>query len=895
MRRGIIRAISSAILAIAATLAPAASSPAQAADYTFVGSGWGHGLGMSQWGAKGGADAGASYSSILGRYYSGTAVQSKAMPAEIRIGLVQGASSISIGGSGRFDFVMDGRAFATGSAGQTWSVTPGSDGSFAVRSPSGQTTRVGNASKWVAVRFQPYGTVLTTSGGRYKHGWLELNVQSTSSGYRLISILHPPFEAYLYGLGEVPSSWPVEALKAQATAARTYALEKMLRVGVRSSCNCHLYDDTRDQAYIGYDKETASGGSRWRSAVDSTAGKVVTYDGRPIQAYYSSSSGGHTEHNENVWGGSALPYLRGVSDPWDRAVSPYIDWRVTYTKSELETKLNSSASTAVGSLSSIELLDPKGVSGRIGRVIDSSRGGVRITGSSGVKRVSGDTVRSVLGLRSTLFRIEGATTPPPPAPSAAAVHPDGALLKGSGSMVWVLRDGSRVPIPSGAVYESSFRWDEISHISDGSVARYAEGKRLFRDGSLLRTSDGRLWIVSNGARRELSSAVATSLGYSSAPVVAASASEAALHPVGSPVSSSEDHPDGTVLKGTGAMVWVIEQGYRRPFPTFSIFSSHFDSSRIVHTSDSRVSAFTEGAPMLFREGTLMGTPDGKVWAVSDGHRRWIPGPGVFSALGYQSSNVRSASDAEAALHPVGTPVTATGHPDGSLIKGTGSMVWVMQDGSRIPIPSGSVYESNYRWSEIAHISDSAVARYAEGRKLFSEGTLLRWSDGRVWVVSNGQRLPLSSAAFSALGYSGKPLVNASASELALHPVGEALTDGMQHPDGSLLKGSAAMVWYVEQGRRRAIPSWEILLSRFRPERIITTSDSRINSYPEGSPLGFRDGTLIGTSDGRVWAVSDGHRRWIPGPTVFSELGYSSSNVKAATAAEAALHPPGTPL
>src|SRR5207249_3565900 len=123
---------------------------------------------------------------------------------------------------------------------------------------------------------------------------------------------------YLLGLSEVPSSWPTAALEAQAVAARTYALEKVERLGQhRSFCDCGLYSSTADQVYGGWDKEAAADGARWAAAVARTRHQIVAYHGVPIQAYYSSSSGGHTESNDAVWGGAPLPYLRGVCDPGD--------------------------------------------------------------------------------------------------------------------------------------------------------------------------------------------------------------------------------------------------------------------------------------------------------------------------------------------------------------------------------------------------------------------------------------------------------------------------------------------------------------------------------------------------------------------------------------------------
>lgn len=381
--------------------------------FTFSGDGWGHGLGLSQYGAKGAAEAGKTYSQILSHYYRSTTVSAKTMPGGIRIGLVQGAKSISFIGDGSFHFDLEGTVVGRAKAGETWRMEISSTGRYRLVPPAaiGSPRTFGSKADWVGIRYESFGTLLKTGGIRYRYGWDELNITGSSGAYRLRSILHlSPFERYLNGIAEMPSSWHIEALKAQAVAARTYVFEKMKRLGVRSDCNCHIYDDTRDQVYSGYEKEIAAGGDRWRSATSSTAGKVVLYNKLPIQALYHSADGGHTEHNENVWTGSPYAYLRGVSDSWDPGESPYQNWKVTFTQSQIDAKLSARPTTDVGTVTSISIVAPVGVSGRVTPVFDATHGGARITGSEGTKRVSGELLRSALGLRSTKFTVRTTVT-----------------------------------------------------------------------------------------------------------------------------------------------------------------------------------------------------------------------------------------------------------------------------------------------------------------------------------------------------------------------------------------------------------------------------------------------------------------------------------------------------
>ena len=129
-------------------------------------------------------------------------------------------------------------------------------------------------------------------------------------------------EDYVRGVvsAESPSAWPAETLKAQAVAARTYAITS--RAGSISD-GFDQYADTRSQMYKGVAAEMAS----TNAAVSATAGQVVTYAGQPVTTYFFSTSGGHTESVENSFVGSApKPWLKGVDDPYDD-LSPRHRWK----------------------------------------------------------------------------------------------------------------------------------------------------------------------------------------------------------------------------------------------------------------------------------------------------------------------------------------------------------------------------------------------------------------------------------------------------------------------------------------------------------------------------------------------------------------------------------------
>ena len=151
------------------------------------------------------------------------------------------------------------------------------------------------------------------------------SIRLTRSGNGVAVVNHLPLDDYLRGISEVPTSWPLEAQKAQAIAARTYALHEVGRTGVNASykaVGADICATDSCQVYTGLTKERRPGSEAWIAAVEQTSGQVLTYKGAPIVAKYSSSNGGQT-----VPGGQ--PYLRAAPDP-DDAYSPLHRWRVSY-------------------------------------------------------------------------------------------------------------------------------------------------------------------------------------------------------------------------------------------------------------------------------------------------------------------------------------------------------------------------------------------------------------------------------------------------------------------------------------------------------------------------------------------------------------------------------------
>ncbi len=209
-------------------------------------------------------------------------------------------------------------------------------------------------------------------------------------------------EYYLYGVvgEEIGYNAPEEALKTQAIVARSYAAYYM------GGTYYDVLATNASQVYGGLSVEEAHDSKAVRRAVDDTAGQVLYYDGDLVEAVFSSSAGGYTENNENVWDGNAIPYLRGVESPYDEDYSNYT-WQVTYTPAQLKSLAETymqriKQSGSFGSFVRLEVSYQAAdgndtVSGRATRAT--------LIGTQGSVTAKNDAVRTMLGLKSTLFKV----------------------------------------------------------------------------------------------------------------------------------------------------------------------------------------------------------------------------------------------------------------------------------------------------------------------------------------------------------------------------------------------------------------------------------------------------------------------------------------------------------
>ena len=354
-----------------ALLALVAAAPARAeASYVITGAGFGHGVGMSQWGAYGYAKHGAEHRDIVTHYFKGTKVMRAKASRSVRV-LLGADPNVAFSGSKRACGVNLRPA-------RTYRAALNGNAVRLERSNGARLAACGSTlvAKGVAGPIQIGG-----------EGSFRGDLVAAVKGGRQYVVNELVLDDYVKGViaNEMPSGWPLDALKAQAVAARSYA--------IATDSGGRIFDqygDTRSQVYGGLATET----DRTNRAVRRSSRQVVTYEGEVIPAFYSSSSGGRTENVEfGFLGASPAPYLRSVRDPFDDA-SPDHRWRETFTRGQMEAKLGG---LVEGRFRGIEVTK-RGASPRVVAA--------KVLGSAGSTRVTGTDLRVRLGLLSTWAKFE---------------------------------------------------------------------------------------------------------------------------------------------------------------------------------------------------------------------------------------------------------------------------------------------------------------------------------------------------------------------------------------------------------------------------------------------------------------------------------------------------------
>jgi stage II sporulation protein D len=348
---------------------------ATADDLVVDGRGWGHGVGLSQYGAYGYALREArDFRFIIGHYYTGSAYATTGK-GRIRVRLKQAraprisGATLARAANGRRVRLVETRIYTFRAlAGNRIEIVANGRTRARVVAPVRVTGRANTTLRGVAEN-------------GLRNGIYRGRMVLSRVGRGVLVVNSVGLEQYLYGVvpSEMPASWPAEALKAQAVVARSYALRSR-----RPTEPYDVFADTRSQVYRGVLAET----SATTAAVRGTRAGVVMAGGGIAQTFFFSTSGGRTAANEEVFGGLPIAYLRSVEDPHDD-LSPYHTWTARFSERDARRRLRS---VTLGELRGLRVAS-RTPSGRAAAVV--------VRGSQGDQTATAVTIQALLGLRST--------------------------------------------------------------------------------------------------------------------------------------------------------------------------------------------------------------------------------------------------------------------------------------------------------------------------------------------------------------------------------------------------------------------------------------------------------------------------------------------------------------
>jgi SpoIID/LytB domain protein len=387
-------------LALALSISP---NPAQAqapASFSFTGSGYGHGVGMSQIGAKARALAGESATAILNYYYKDVVVTPVVDSHTIRVNIGKSLKEFSVVGAnaGTVVQIFEGDLLLNSPALPVLSLASKQRVNFILEDKSISVGLL--KSKALTIRWiGPSPTISVTQSGktdRYRYGQIQVKLVKGLMEVTTSLSLH---DEYLWGISEVPSNWPAAVLEAQAIAARSYALSKITTI--KPSCDCHVYSHIADQNFVGFSKEAEPRfGKLWKRAVvrtnvDTFTSLAILSKGKPIQAYYSSSSGGATQTTLDAWG-TATAYTQSVPDSASVEVKNnprFANWSASADQSVVATAF------LLPDIITLEIMS-RNTAGAVTYIKGTSSNG-------STKLLRGDTFRSRVKIPSPYFTLVG--------------------------------------------------------------------------------------------------------------------------------------------------------------------------------------------------------------------------------------------------------------------------------------------------------------------------------------------------------------------------------------------------------------------------------------------------------------------------------------------------------
>ena len=607
------------------------SSPTLAAGdhVTFNGAGWGHGVGISHQSLPSRTAAGQTADDILGFYYPGTVLTGGWTLDNLRVHLAS-ASRSRFRPRGPFELVLDGTAVYSSSVTELFTVTREGSG-WAVTTSGGAALCPGQVCDGDVLQIRTAdGTAVESSASRhsYSHGQITLTKLTGNTWYRIV-LTNLDLELYLRGVAEVPPDWPIEALRAQAIASRSYALHVARENRSSDTWNApyDLYSTTMSQVYSGNTREQAPRNGPWLQAIADTAGQVLAYGGEPALTLFTTSGGGYTENSGYAFN-EQHPYLIAAPDPFT-ADDPYTPWTRTYSVDALSRWLARVPDTNVGTLQRIDVSGNISVSGRIDRAT------VRLVGSAATRSVSGSRFVFVINkgaeaegwgplpnsagrgghLLSTLFVFGQSTSLPPDitpttTPTIPSIDPPGepkALSLTPGAREIVATWHPPTDTGGGPITGYVITW--VSSTGASGTIPTTETTRTLRN-----LANGATYTVSVAASNAGGSspavtATASPLGVSGPPTnVSLQRGDGLLH-----VSWSPPAGDGGIPVESYAVHWTGPDGVTHSAPVQGTRHTiggltNGSTYSVTVTAINRVGSSSHSAPARHRPGTIPTAP-----------------------------------------------------------------------------------------------------------------------------------------------------------------------------------------------------------------------------------------------------------------------------------------------
>jgi len=684
-------------------------------------------------------------------------------------------------------------------------------------------------------------------------------VRASDSTRRLNVINRVNLEGYLKGMGETGLNSDMEYTKALMTSARTYALYHYQNGGKHPADFSHVNNTSGDQVYFGYEYEMVTGGnSTLAQAVDATAGLVITHPqsqlaNHLIVATYYSQTGdaaqtcGQTKGTDRcTWSVGSWPWIpvNGVPDPW------WMKDGVCYRQDNI-------GRTGAG--------HGYGMSGR-GAYCMATQEGKNFQELiqyyySGVSVSAYPGGTAGLSLDVGIYAL-------PYSDIAGEKYPDGTLVKTSASgAVYMVQAGKKRLFTSPEIFYSyGFNFGQIVEIPQSDMDSFVAGTNmpyqgaLLPDGSLIQESGSyAVYQVESNYRRVFPSAeIFFSYGYNFGSVAGIGAGEMAKYAPGDAMPYRfTPLANGSIIKGSAPSVYLIENGLLRVFPSGEVFlGSGYGWGDIITVSDTHLGYYERGAAAelacaLKPVGTVIKGSGPAVYLVSAaGKKKIFPAGEVFLANGYSWGAIQSVADLHLSCY---TDDGFVLFHDGALVKDSRPAVYLIEGGLKRIFPSAEVFLlTGHQWGNIIYTPQYVLDMYTAGAVVTytfvprANDTLIKGSSPAVYVVSAGGRNYFSNAAvFYSYGYNWGQVTQISDLEIEYYPI----QTEVRFKEGSLVKGDASLVYHLESGQKRPIPSVEIFDSySFHWSDLLVTDDAYLSTYPTGAVLPFAPAVGGGTLD-----------------------------------------------